>query len=123
MKIEELYNLLLAEVQTMNNSFNVVNLTKKILGLNKISQNDIADINKRNSIINVNKTIYMLMVLHTDINKIHIDLNQPVLNGRSFGDNRGVTYTISTDSLLDETILKILYLYVTNIIELRGPCS
>jgi hypothetical protein len=101
-----LYDILHEKALNMTGSFNVIDLSRKILELSKRS---------RDEVININKTIYILMIIHSDRNKIHIIPNQPVLDGRSFDGNRGVTYTINSDCQIDEILMKILYLYVSNI--------
>lgn len=102
----ELYDILHAKALNMTGSFNVIDLSRKTLELNK---------HPRNEAINANKTIYVLMIIHADRNHITIIPDQPVLDGRSFDGNRGVTYTINSDCQIDEILMKILYLYISNI--------
>ena len=106
MKPNELYDILHEKALNMTGTFNVIDLSRKILELSKYP---------RNKVININETIYILMICHADRNNIPIDPTQPVLDGRSFESNRGVTYTINSGCQIDEILLKILYLYVSNI--------
>lgn len=105
-----LYDILLEKASGMTGSFNIVELTRelsrKILELSKRSRNDV---------IEVNKTIYVLMIIHSERTGVPIPNDQPVLGGRSFDGNRGVTYIINFESQIDEILMKVLYLYVSNI--------
>ena len=102
----ELYDILYKEALGMKGVFNVVDLSRKILELGK---------RVKSEIINVNNTIYILMVIHAVRNNISINPLQPVLDGRSFDSDRGAIYTINSGCQLDEILLKILYLYVSSI--------
>lgn len=102
----ELYDILHEKALNMTGAFNVVDLSRKILELSKRS---------RDEVLNINNTFYILMIIHSDRNNIPIISDQPVLNGRSFDGNRGVTYTINSDCQIDEILMKILYLYVTSV--------
>lgn len=102
----ELYRILHEKALNMTGAFNVIDLSRKILELSKRS---------RDEVLNINNTFYFLMIIHADKYGLIINENQPILNGRSFGENKGVTYTINSDCQIDDILMKMLYLYVSNV--------